>query len=232
MEGEAGAVRLMLLDPHLLFRDCLSMALEESGRFEIVGRADCGPEALRCLAARSADVLLVGANGLGDSVLDLTCQAKRLFPALRILILGRADGIDLARECLEAGADGFLIQDQTLEELRCAIEGVVRGEVICSPRVAHALFSRLGELGRERRRRERLEALDLTVRELEILQYIADGLSNQEIASRICLSVHTVKNHVHRILETLAVHNRWSAVRLGMAKGWLQERRRGEPGED
>jgi DNA-binding NarL/FixJ family response regulator len=87
------------------------------------------------------------------------------------------------------------------------------------------LFARLGELGRERKRRERLEVLELSPRELEILRLIADGLTNQEIGGQLYLSVHTVKNHVHRILDALAVQNRWAAVRHAVAKGWLQERR-------
>jgi DNA-binding NarL/FixJ family response regulator len=66
----------------------------------------------------------------------------------------------------------------------------------------------------------------LTPRELEILQLIADGLSNQEIAGQLYLSVHTVKNHVHKILETIGVHSRWAAVRHAIERGWLKERRR------
>jgi DNA-binding NarL/FixJ family response regulator len=70
-----------------------------------------------------------------------------------------------------------------------------------------------------------LDYLTLTARELEILHLVGDGLSNQEIASRLFLSVHTVKNHIHKILETLGVHSRWDAVRYAVEHGWLRDRR-------
>ena len=103
---------------------------------------------------------------------------------------------------------------------------MARGEIACSPRVAHSLFQRLASLGRERRRREKLDFLALTPRELEILRLIAAGLSNQEIAKKLFLSVHTVKNHVHKILETIGVHSRWAAVRHAVERGWINDRRR------
>jgi DNA-binding NarL/FixJ family response regulator len=86
------------------------------------------------------------------------------------------------------------------------------------------LFDRLGRLGRERKRRDRLEILELTAREMEILRLIADGLTNRQIASRLYLSAYTVKNHVHRILDALGVQSRRAAVNHAYAKGWLRGR--------
>ena len=89
------------------------------------------------------------------------------------------------------------------------------------------MFSRLADLARARRREERLEALNLTPRELEILRLIADGLSNKEIAARLYLSFHTVKNHVHNILEKLKVQHRSQAVEYAARRRWLEVRERG-----
>ena len=160
-------------------------------------------------------------------LIRLTREAVALFPALRILVLGRAESDEQVVDCLLAGAGGFLLRDQSLAEVAAAIEMVARGERVCTPGVMRLLFARLSELGRERKRRQRLEVLDLSAREMEILRLIADGLTNQEIASRLYLSVHTVKNHVHRILDVLGVHSRWGAVNHAFAKGWLIDRRRG-----
>jgi len=102
-------------------------------------------------------------------------------------------------------------------------------ETVVAPEVAHRLFRRLGDLGRASRRRRQLEFLDLTARELEILGLIAHGLSNQEIADRLFLSVHTVKNHVHNLLERLRLTTRAEAAEYARARGWLErlERRDG-----
>jgi DNA-binding NarL/FixJ family response regulator len=148
------------------------------------------------------------------------------YPELKVILLGSEESDDKVVDCLEAGASGYLIRNQPLADLRFAIGVVARGEIACTPRVAHALFQRLASLGRERRRREKLDFLTLTPRELEILWLIADDLSNQEIAHKLFLSVHTVKNHVHKILETLGVHSRRAAVRHAIERGWIGDRRR------
>ena len=168
---------------------------------------------------------MLGTDVLDAELIGLTREIAVLLPHLGILVLGRAENDEQVVDCLLAGAGGFLLRDQSLAEVAAAIEVVARGERVCPPQVMRLLFSRLGELGRERKRRDRLEILELSAREMEILRLIADGLTNQEIASHLCLSVHTVKNHVHRILDALGVHSRWGAVNHAFAKGWLQERR-------
>jgi len=176
------------------------------------------------LARSGADVLVLGADTLDGEVVRRTREVAELFPALKILVLSRA-GAGQGVDCLMAGAGGLLSFDRPLSEVAGAIELVARGDKVCPPQVMRELFARLGELGRERKRRERLEVLALSAREMEILRLIADGMTNQEIARHLYLSVHTVKNHVHRILDALAVQNRWAAVRHAFAKGWLHERR-------
>lgn len=220
-------LRLFISDPHHLFRECLAMALERDTRFGVIDRTASGTALLEKLAQHAADVLVLGTDTVDGDLIRLTREISALFPGLRILVLGRAESDDPVVDCLLAGAGGFLLRDQSLAEVAAAIEVVARGERVCPPQVMRLLFARLGELGRERKRRHRLEVLELSAREMEILRLIADGLTNQEIACRLCLSVHTVKNHVHRILDVLGVHSRWGAVNHAFAKGWLVDRRRG-----
>lgn len=220
-------LRLFISDPHHLFRECLATALRRNERFDVLDQTGSGTSLFEKLARREADVLVLGADVLDAELIRLTREIVALFPALRILVLGRAESDEQVVDCLLAGAGGFLLRGQSLAEVAAAIEMVGRGERVCPPGVMRLLFARLGELGRERKRRQRLEVLELSAREKEILRLIADGLTNQEIASRLCLSVHTVKNHVHRILDVLGVHSRWGAVNHAFAKGWLIDRRRG-----
>jgi DNA-binding NarL/FixJ family response regulator len=142
------------------------------------------------------------------------------------MLLGHQEAEERVVDYLAAGAGGYLVRGQSVAELCSALEAVSRGDVVCNPRLASALFDRLARLGRERRRREKLDYLTLTPRELEILRLIAEGLNNQAIARRLFLSVHTVKNHVHKILDTLGVGSRWEAVRHAIERGWLRDRRR------
>jgi two-component system, NarL family, nitrate/nitrite response regulator NarL len=222
----ARPVRLAVVDSHRLFRECLAAALREDAGFAGVETMDADQAALgRLDAGEPADVVLLG-GGETDNLLELLRQARQRQPDAKILVLGTEEGEEEALALLREGARGYLFRDQSLDELRDAILEVAAGATPCTPRIAHLLFSRLGELGRERRRDERLELLELTAREIEILRLIADGLKNQEIAARLYLSVHTVKNHVHNILERLGVKSRWSAVTHACDKGWLQAKRR------
>jgi DNA-binding NarL/FixJ family response regulator len=218
-------LKLIILDHHQLFRDCLALALAEQGRFEVVGTVSSGEEALDRLAKAGADLLLVTLDPGIDGVRDLIRRVEERSARTKVVLLGHDETEDKVLSCLEAGASGYLIRNQSLPELCSALEAVAHGDTVCTPGVAHSLFARLAKLGRERRRRDRLDYLTLTARELEILHLVGDGLSNQEIASRLFLSVHTVKNHIHKILETLGVHSRWDAVRYAVEHGWLRDRR-------
>jgi two-component system response regulator DegU len=223
-EGET--LRLVIVDHHQLFRDCLASVLMESRRFEVVGKVSSGPEALEHLAQTRVDILLVGLEAATDGICELIRTIDQRSPASKVVLLGRDEAEERVLDCLQAGASGYLVRDQSLSELRSAIEAVSKGDTVCTPKIAHSLCARLARLGRERRRRARLDYLTLTPRELEILGLISEGLSNQEIAGRLFLSVHTVKNHVHKTLETLGVHSRWDAVHHAVERGWIQDRRR------
>lgn len=222
----APILRLIVADQHQLFRDCLAAALGRNERFEVVGRAGGAQELRDLLEETETDLLLVGLEGLGESALTLLREVEKSFPELKVVLMGRDESDELILDCLVAGARGYLDRNQSLSDLGSSLEAVSNGERVCTSRVAFSLFVRLGRLGQERRRREKLEYLSLTPRELQILNLIGDGLSNQEIAGRLFLSVHTVKNHVHKILETLGVASRAAAVRYAFERGWLRDRRR------
>jgi len=217
---------VVIADHHQLFRESLAKVLAQERDLEVVGELASASEALERAEEAGADVLLIGIEALGAGVYGFVHDAHQRHPELKVVLLGHQDTDEHVLDCLEAGASGYLMRDQPLSDLRGAIDVVARGQIACTPRIAHSLFSRLASLGRARRRREKLDFLTLTPRELEILQLIADGLSNQEVAGRLYLSVHTVKNHVHKILETIGVHSRWAAVRHAVERGWLNERRR------
>jgi len=219
-------LRLFIYGPRSLLR-YVATAAGRDERFDVIGSAEDVAEMTEQLAQSRADVLVLGAEVLDGELVGLTREVAALYPAMRILIVGRAKSDEQVVDCLQAGAAGFLGRDQPPAEVAAALEVVARGERVCPPRVMRLLFARLSQLGRERKRRDRLEVLELTAREMEILRLIADGLTNEQIARRLFLSVYTVKNHVHRILNVLGVQSRSGAVSHAFAKGWLKDRRRG-----
>lgn len=222
--GNGRVLRLLIVDRHDLFRDCLATALDGDRRFQVVDGVGRRQEASEKLARGGTDLLLVGLDSGGDGRWVREVLASH--PEVKVMLLGREEPEEQVIALLEAGASGYLLREQSFADLCSGLEDAARGATICSPRIANCLFSRLALLGRERRRRERLEFLTLTPRELEVLGLVAEGLSNGEIASQLFLSVHTVKNHVHKILETLGVRSRAGAVRYAIERGWLRDRRR------
>jgi DNA-binding NarL/FixJ family response regulator len=160
------------------------------------------------------DAALISVKLPGESALELTRTILDSSPSTRVLALGLSDDQEDVLKYIEAGAAGYILKDSSLHDLVEAVRSTQRGEAHLSPHVAGAILQRLSSLARVFSRVEdRLEEdIHLTPREIEVLQCIAEGLTNQEIARRLLLEVGTVKNHVHNILEKLNVPNREAAA--------------------
>lgn len=215
----------LLVSGHRLFRECLAGRLTAGGEATVREVEDLDG-AGAALAQAPADVVLADLAAPDDGrCAELRSLVER-FSGLKVVVLGGSESEDDYLRWVESGAVGYLLQDSSLAELREAVGRANRGELHCPPGVGFRLFSRLGDLAAERRRRQRVEALSLSPRELEVLEMVADRMSNRQIAERLCLSVYTVKNHVHRILDKLDVRHRKEAVERAYENGWLRDRRR------
>ena len=203
-------IRTLVVADTRLYRDGLSHALASVAEIDVVATARGPKEALARIAELRLAIALVDTGGA-----DGTAAVRALAdgaPELDILALAvperEAEIVMLA----EAGVAGYVTRDASLEDLVAAVSSVARGETLCSPRVAATLFRRVAALAAEQRFSEALPLLRLTRRERQIVDLIADGLSNKEIASRLQIEFATVKNHVHHILEKLQVSRRADAV--------------------
>jgi DNA-binding NarL/FixJ family response regulator len=147
-----------------------------------------------------ADVVLLDVHLPHTMGLTLVKQLTHDFPHARVLLLGVTEAETQIQAYVEVGASGYVLKDVPFHELQSAIELMVRGETMCSPYIAHAMFARLSELAQTFRNGLH-EPMILSDREWEILQLIAEGWSNRQIANHLYLSPHTVKNHVHNILK-------------------------------
>jgi DNA-binding NarL/FixJ family response regulator len=201
-----------------LYREGLAEVLDRTGRLRVAGSAASAAAALELVRDARPDAVLLDTS-VPDG-LDQTRALAAAAPATPIVALGLAEREHDVIAFAEAGACGYVTRDGSLADVVAAVESAALGEAICSPRVAASLLRRI--------RRHALERPApageprLTARELEIMGLIDRGLSNKEIAGELSITVATVKNHVHNILEKLGVRRRGEAAARLRSRGLTQ----------
>jgi len=227
MSEEQPVIRMILVDDQLLFRRGLRALFEEEEGFEIVGEANNGREAIDLARETRPDAILMDINMPICNGVEATRIIKAEQPDVKVVALTVSDDDDDLFEAIKAGAQGYLLKDLRPEELFEMIRAVMRGETPISPAIA-------GKLLNEFRRRPWHEpsetaGWDLTARELEVLQLVAEGLGNAEIAARLFIVEGTVKNHLHNILEKLHLENRVQAAAYAIREGLVEPPRKHAP---
>jgi len=206
-------IRVVLADDEQLLRAGFRMILDAHQDFEVVAEAGDGRAAILAAEEHRPDVVIMDVRMPEMDGVAATEIITQRWPEVRVLILTTFDLDEYAFAGLRAGASGFLLKNAPPAELVSAIRTVAAGEAVVAPRVTRRLldtFAQRMPTATQESRDERLA--QLTEREREVLQAIALGQSNQEIASSLCLSEATVKSHVSRILAKLSVRDRVQAV--------------------
>ena len=194
--------------------DIFTEVLDEEEDIEVVGCASSTSEALELIRENEIDVALVSIQLSNESALDLTRMIVDSAPGIKVLVLGLSDNQHHVLKYVEAGAAGYILQDSSVFDLVEAVRLARRGEAQVSTKVAAAILERLSKMTKVFSRVDTLVLDDnrLTQREMEVLDFISQGLTNQEIASHLVVEVGTVKNHVHSIIKKLNVNNREEAA--------------------
>ena len=208
-------IKVLLVIHVRLIANLFASVLKEEPGIEITGFVSRWEDGLEFLQKQRVDVALVSADLPEQQALKLTRAAMEYSPSTKVLILGLSeDNQHDTLRYIEAGAAGYILKDSSLKELIDVIRMAQRGEAQVSTRMAGAMIERLFRLARVFSAIEKNVDSDvrLTSRELEVLQFISEGLTNQQIAKRLVVEVGTVKNHVHRILEKLHVSSRQEAA--------------------
>lgn len=204
-------IKILLVDDQALFREGLSTLLSVQPDFEIVGEAVNGEDALRLCQQFKPNVVLMD---LRMPVLDgvsATRRLKTLLPDVRVIVLTTFDDDESVFDGLRAGAVGYLLKDVTSEKLGDAIRAAARGEYFMLPSITSKVMAEFARLSRPVPKVEKL--IDpLSDRELEILQLVATGISNRQIADILVIAEGTVKNHLTSILNKLDARDRMQAV--------------------
>ncbi|MFF3396388.1 response regulator [Streptomyces sp. NPDC002669] len=207
-----GRIRVVVVDDHTVMRAGVVALLVGEDGIEIVGEAGDGRAALDLVGRHDPDVALVD---LRMPVLDgvgATAGIVARYPRTRVLILTTYDTDQDIERGVEAGAIGYLLKDTTREQLADAIRAAARGETVLAPRVAEKLIARMRRPVQE----------PLTARETDVLEAVADGLTNAEIGRRLVIAEATVKTHLLRLFAKLDVSDRTRAVVVAMERGLLR----------
>jgi DNA-binding NarL/FixJ family response regulator len=199
---------VLVVDDVWLFREGVADLLRHQDWAQDVRTASTAEAALRSTDAWAPDVVLMSVSaGRGPEALT---TLRAVAAARRVVVLVAEPDDETVVACAEAGATGLLTRRSTLEDLESTVAGVVRGETHCSPDVAGVLLRQVGRLAADRTGCG--DPASLTPRERDVLRLVERGMSNRQIALRLGIEVHTVKNHVHNILEKLQVRSRGEAA--------------------
>ena len=216
-------IRVLIVDDQSLVRAGFRMILDAEGDLEVVGEAADGLEAVIAARDTTPDVILMDVRMPNVDGLEATrriLDGREAGP--RILILTTFDLDEYVYEALRAGASGFLLKDTPPEQLVDAIHIVSRGEALLSPSITRRVIEQFVARPPESVRKPPAEIGELTARELEMLRYLARGLSNAEIAREAFVSETTVKTHVARILMKLRLRDRVQAVVFAYEHGIVE----------
>jgi len=206
------SIRVLIVDDQRLMREGLRTLLELESDLLVVGEADDGQAAVAAYEELEPDVVLMDIRMPGVDGVEATRRIYQRWPEARILILTTFDDDSYIFEGLRAGAMGYLLKDVSGQELATAVRTVAAGSALIGPSVARKVLAELARASGARRASDLVLPEPLTEREQEILQLVAHGLSNPDIAARLHLAEGTVKNYVTSILQKTGTRDRTEAA--------------------
>jgi len=212
-------IRLLMVDDHEIVRAGLRMLLQTQPDIEIVAEADNGRDAVARARELQPDIVLMDISLPDLDGFEATQQIKRALPKTAVLALTMHESDEYFFKMLQAGASGYVPKKAAPTDLVTAIRTVYEGGVFLYPALAKSLVR--DYIGRATEGSERAALDGLTEREQEVLKLIADGLTNQEIADKLTISVKTVERHRANIMGKLNLHSRTELVKYAIRKGMI-----------
>ena len=213
----AKQVRVLVADDHPLTRDGIKSALEGDDTLEVVAEATNGEEAVRLAKEHQPDVILMDMRMPGLGGIQATREITREHPNIRVLILTVEDAQARVGEAIQAGAAGYLLKDVDAPALARAVRLAAEGCAVIHPDLTRQFVDELRQLNSGER-----QSTALSAREVEVLQMIAYGATNREVAEKLQISPQTVKTYLERIFTKLGVSDRTRAVAVALKMGILE----------
>ncbi len=212
-------IKVLIVDDHRMFREGVRKRLSRLSRFRVVGEAASADEALKIMKETSPAIVILDIRMPGASGIDLARRLRHDWPEVKILVLSGYDFDQYVRALSRIGIQGYLLKDSAQEALVEALDEIAAGGVVLPPKIASKVMKSYAADSPDHDPRR---AWDLTVREIEILEGLHEGLRNADIASRLGISTRTVETHVSSIISKLGAQNRTQAVRKAAQSGLIR----------
>jgi len=210
-------IKVLLVEDHTIVRKGIISLLENELRIEIIGEAENGIDAVKMAEEIHPDVMVLDISLPLLNGLEVTKQVTKRFPKIKILILTMHNSEEFVFELLKAGAKGYVIKKAAPHELISAIHAIYHGESYFSPEISKMVLDRLSATMNSTLETDSLKLL--TKREREVLQLIAEGRPNREIAEIMLLSIKTIESHRANIMNKLNFHNVSDLIKFAIRKG-------------
>lgn len=221
------SVRILIVDDHVLFRVGIAQILSKEEELEVVGEAEDARSAMDVALETSPNIILMDLSLPAPGGIETTARIKRELPSVSIIVLAVQEDEDALFDAIKAGAAAFILKDISPDDLVNVIRRVSNGEylindkVFSQPAVASRVLKEFRELAIYGQEAAPIFA-PLSPREVEILDNIAQGMTNKQVAYQLSISEQTVKNHMSSILRKLSVNDRTQAVVYAMRQGWIK----------
>ncbi len=213
-------LRVLLVEDHAIVRQGVRALLDEESDISIVGEAGDGSEGLALAQKLRPDIVLMDLSLPGLGGIEATRQIRELLPDIRVLVLSMHDNEEYVFRALRSGASGYVLKQSTSTELVLALRAVAAGSTFLSPSISQILISDYVRRAESQESDGEILGL-LTPREREVLQLIARGLSNRQIAERLHISVKTVETHRGNMMQKLDVHDRAGLIKFAIDSGLI-----------
>lgn len=210
-----GSIRVLIVDDHQMFAQALLRALSDEPDIEVVGVAGTVEEATAAVRMKQPDVVLMDYELPDGDGATATERIKHEVAGVKVVMVTSHVEEPVLVSAIEAGCSGFVTKHKAVEEVVAAVRAAAVGDALISPSMLARLLPKL-------RRSYRGIGSDLTAREIEILSLLAEGLSNQAIAERLVISLHTVRNHIQNVLTKLQAHSKLEAVSVAVREGIIR----------
>jgi len=213
-------IGVLLVDDHTVVRQGLRALLTSEEDMEVVGEAENGRQAVAAARKTPPDVVVMDIAMPLLNGLEATKQILKLVPTAKVLVLTSYGDDECVEQLMQAGAAGYLIKQTAANDLLKAIREVQRGNAYFSPSIAKRLRDQCREAFTTGQMLKK--AGELTSREAEVLQLIAEGFSNKQIAGELCISIKTVEKHRQQVMNKLNIHDVAGLTRYAISKGMVE----------
>ncbi|MEI7026992.1 response regulator transcription factor [Paenibacillus sp. y28] len=210
-------IRVLIVDDHAHARQGVRQLLRRDAMFEVIGEASSGEQALELTAEWMPDMILMDINMPQMDGLETTRRVKERYPYVKIVMLTVSDDIMHLFEALKRGAQGYLLKNLDPSAWHEYLRAIAMDEAPMSRELAHRILTEF----KHGEQRSPSRPSPLTAREQEILEWVARGKSNRELAEQLSISENTVKNHLKNIMQKLHLENRVQLTRYAYEQGWV-----------